>query len=86
MKTITWKNKARKQMKRIPRDYRAKILKSVAKLIAFPACEDLDIKTLTNHDYGFRLRVARYRILFDNFETLRIIEIQEVKKRDDHTY
>ena len=86
MKTITWKNKARKQMKRIPKDYRAKILESVAKLITFPACKDLDIKTLTNHDCGFRLRVARYRVLFDNLETLKIIEIQEVKKRDNRTY
>ena len=59
MKAITWKNKARKQMKRIPKNYRAKILKSVAELKTFPACEGLDIKILTNHDYGFRLRVAR---------------------------
>jgi len=61
-------------MKRRPRDYRSKILESV------------DIKSLSNHNDGFRLRVARYRVLFDNIETLKIIEIQEVKKRDNHTY
>jgi len=73
-------------MKRVPRDYRTKILESVVKLITFPNCESLDIKSLSNHNYGFRLRVARYRVLFDNLETLKIIEIQEVKKRDKHTY
>lgn len=86
MKTITWKNKARKQMKTIPKNYRIKILEGVSKLEKFPACEDLDIKPLTNHEHDYRLRIARYRILFNNLETLKIIEIQEVKKRDNRTY
>jgi len=86
MKTITWKNRARKQLKRIPKNYRLKILHSVSKLKDFPECDDLDIIQLTDHRYGYRLRIARYRVFFDNKETLKIIEIQEVKKRDDRTY
>ncbi len=44
------------------------------------------MKALTNHEYAYRLRVGRFRILFDVDTTIRIIDIQEVKKRDDHTY
>ncbi len=86
MKTITWKNRARKQLKKIPKNYRVRILDSVSRLKNFPACDDLNIINLTNHKYGYRLRIARYRVFFDNKETLKIIEIQEVKKRDDRTY
>lgn len=86
MKTIQWNNTARKQIKKIPRNYQESIFKSVDKLELFPNCESLDIKALKNHKYEYRLRVGRYRVLFDNKEELRIIAIQEVKKRDNHTY
>jgi len=35
---------------------------------------------------GYRLRVGRWRVMFDVREALRIIEVEEVKKRDEHTY
>ncbi|MCA1795754.1 MAG: type II toxin-antitoxin system RelE/ParE family toxin [Desulfobacteraceae bacterium] len=75
MKAIIWKNRARKQLKRIPKNYRVKILEGVFSLKRFPECHDLDIKPLVNHQYGFRLRIARYRVFFDNRDTLKIIEI-----------
>jgi mRNA-degrading endonuclease RelE of RelBE toxin-antitoxin system len=86
MKTIQWSNTARKQMKKIPRNYQEAIFKCVDQLESFPDCESLDIKVLKNHTYDFRLRVGRYRVLFDNKEEVRIIAIQEVRKRDNHTY
>ena len=45
-----------------------------------------NIKALTNHKYDYRLRVGRYRVLFNHFEKIHIISIEEVKKRDDSTY
>jgi mRNA-degrading endonuclease RelE of RelBE toxin-antitoxin system len=86
MKTIQWSNTARKQMKKIPRNYQEAIFKSVDQLESFPDCESLDIKALKNHPYDFRMRVGRYRVLFDHKDEVRIIAIQEVRKRDDHTY
>ena len=41
------------------------------------------VKVLTNHRYGYRLRAGRYRVLFDYDGEVRIVEIQEVKKRDE---
>ena len=55
-------------------------------LIDFPEFKELDIITLKNHRYDFRMRVGRYRVLFDHDDIIKIVEIQEVKKRDEHTY
>lgn len=43
------------------------------------------VKSLTNHEYGYRLRVGNYRVLFDWPGEIEIIEIQEVRKRDERT-
>jgi mRNA-degrading endonuclease RelE of RelBE toxin-antitoxin system len=86
MKRITWHNRARKQMKRIPRHYQDAIFQSVDKLVTFPDCKNLDVKALQKHKYEYRMRVGRYRVFFDDRKEIEVIAIQEVKKRDDHTY
>ncbi len=86
MKTIQWSNKARKQMKKVPKNFQEAIFQSVDHLANFPNCTDLDIKPLKSHKYDYRMRVGRYRVLFDDEERVQIIAIQEVKKRDNRTY
>ena len=44
------------------------------------------MKALKGHKAGYRLRVGRYRVLFDLDEGVRVITIQEVRKRDEQTY
>jgi len=79
---ITWTKKALKQIKRVDRVWQLRIIKKVGALTTFP--ETAGTKELTKHQYGYRLRVANYRVLFD-FDG-NIISIQEVKKRDERTY
>jgi len=43
-------------------------------------------ESLANHEYSFRIRVGNWRILFDVEDRIKIIMIQEVKKRDERTY
>jgi len=86
MNEIKWHNRARKQMKRLPSQYRESIFESVDQLATFPECERLDITELKNHRYDYRLRVGRYRVLFNHDNGIKVIEIQEVKKRDERTY
>ena len=86
MNEIIWHNRERKQMKRIPNHYREAIFDSVDNLSTFPNCDRLDITELKKHRYHYRLRVGRYRVLFDHDNCIKIIEIQEVKKRDERTY
>jgi mRNA-degrading endonuclease RelE of RelBE toxin-antitoxin system len=45
-----------------------------------------NVKALTNHEYGYRLRVGNYRVFFDFDGAVRIISIEEVRKRDERTY
>lgn len=82
MKSIEWTSKARKQLKKLPKEYQRNVLSAVDLLYSFPDCQG-DIKKLQGKE-GFRLRVGRYRVIFDDLGT--IIEIQEVKKRDERTY
>ena len=45
-----------------------------------------NVKSLTSHEYGYRLRVGNYRVFFDFDGAVRIVSIEEVKKRDERTY
>ena len=45
-----------------------------------------NVKALAHHHYGYRLRVGNYRILFDWDGGVKIVSIEEVRKRDEHTY
>ena len=85
MYTIYWQQKARKQVAKITdRTIRINIEEAVSTLSDLPTAKN--IKPLTNHQYGYRLRVGNYRILFDATHDIQIIDIQEVKKRDERTY
>lgn len=86
MNEIIWHNRARKQMKKIPIHYREAIYNSVDQLAGFPKCKQLDISEMKDDLYDYRLRVGRYRVLFNYAKVVNIIKIQEVKKRDERTY
>jgi mRNA interferase RelE/StbE len=45
-----------------------------------------NVKALTNHEFGYRLRVGDYRVLFDIDGAVRIVSIEQVRKRDERTY
>ena len=84
MNTIKWHTKALKQLRKIDRQDNAAIRFAVNALAGMPDCQG--VKPLTNHRYSYRLRVGRYGVLFDYDGEVRIVEIQEVKKRDERTY
>ncbi|MBU1406056.1 MAG: type II toxin-antitoxin system RelE/ParE family toxin [Proteobacteria bacterium] len=85
MYEIQWKAKAMKQLARIrSQETRDAIYASVQSLQGFP--EVLQVKKLKNHEHSYRLRVGRYRVFFEADGEVRIIRIEEVKKRDDRTY
>ena len=84
MNAISWSIKAAKQLRKLDRKHQVGIRDEVANLAAMPNCQH--VKALTNHEYGYRLRVGNYRVLFDWDGEIRIVEIQEVRKRDERTY
>ena len=85
MYKIDWKTKAVKQLDKIAdRDTRKEIRNEVSNLSDWPNVQH--VKKLANHKYDYRLRVGRFRVFFDISDAVRIIHIEEVKKRDDRTY
>jgi len=82
MKTIRWHKRAKKQLRQIRNaKIENKIYDAVQELRFFPRCKN--IKKLVNRD-DYRLRVGRYRVIFTI--DLKIVSIEEVKKRNDRTY
>lgn len=85
MNDINWKPKALKQTEKIKETaMRQKIYTEVQALSYFPNCQG--VKKLTNHAYSYRLRVGNYRVFFEFDGDVCIIDIEEVKKRDERTY
>lgn len=83
MKEIKWTVKALKQLRKIKdREEQIKIYDAVSELKNFPQCRN--VKKLKGHENLYRLRVGRWRVIFS--ESLTIITIEEVKKRDERTY
>lgn len=84
MNAITWTAKAAKQLRKLDRQWQQDIVRGIATLERMPYCTG--IKALSDHEYGYRLRIGDFRVLFDWLGEIKIVEIQEVRKRDERTY
>jgi mRNA interferase RelE/StbE len=84
MYKIEWKPKALRQLRKVPTQAtKESIVDGVSTLTKWTDCKN--VKKLVNRS-GYRLRVGNWRILFEADTTLKIIDIEEVKKRDGNTY
>ncbi|MFV3286931.1 type II toxin-antitoxin system RelE family toxin [Pseudomonas sp. NY15356] len=84
MNKINWTRKAVKQLGKINKADQSKVYDAAQALAHMPNVQN--IKSLSNHQYGYRLRVGNYRVMFDWDGGVKIVNIEEVKKRDEHTY
>lgn len=85
MYEIEWQPKAYRQLKKIKeRETLSAIRVAVFDLANWPHCRN--VTPLKNHESGYRLRVGRWRVLFEVQDRIRVIMIQEVKKRDEQAY
>lgn len=80
MKTIIFSHQAAKELDALPLDSRETVLKG---LIRYATTGDGDVKRLAGRD-GYRMRIGRYRILFDE-DAATILAIY-VGKRETTTY
>jgi mRNA interferase RelE/StbE len=83
MFSVEWTSKAVKQLKKFERQHQKQIVVAVRDLKNWPDCQH--VKSLKGQT-GYRLRVGRYRVFFEVEKFLKIITIEEVKKRDERTY
>ena len=85
MNTIKWTSKAARQIGKIAdKPMRQRIYQDVQTLADFPNC--MNVKKLTNSEYPYRLRVGNWRVFFSFDGAVRIVSIEEVKKRNERTY
>jgi len=85
MLEISWKPKALKQLRKLKDPIgQRRIVEAVGGLDGFPDVPN--VKPLVNHEYGFRLRVGNFRVLFNLFESIEVVSIEEVRKRNERTY
>lgn len=85
MNSINWQPKALRQLRRLDGRNAQQIRTAVnAELIDLSQARN--VKALTNHQHGYRLRVGDYRVLFDFDGAVRIVSIEQVRKRDERTY
>lgn len=84
MFAINWSSKAKKQLRKIDHQEQGTIIDAIDELENFPNAKN--VIAVTKHEYGYRMRVGNYRVLFDADAAVRIIEIQQVRKRDEQTY
>jgi len=84
MNQVNWTRKATKQLSKIAKPDQVRIFDAAQALSHMPNVQN--VKPLTRHQFGYRLRVGRYRVLFDWEGSVKIVNIEEVSKRDEHTY
>jgi mRNA-degrading endonuclease RelE of RelBE toxin-antitoxin system len=85
LNTINWLPKALRQLRKIEVQQAAKIRFAVTSELA-DLKQARNVKALTDHAHGYRLRIGSYRVFFEYDGSIRIVTIEEVRKRDERTY
>ena len=85
MNAIDWQPKALRQLRKLDAPTAKQIRTAVStELVDLSTARH--VKALANHAYGYRLRVGHYRVFFEFDGAVRIVRIEEVRKRDERTY
>ena len=85
MNAINWTPKALRQLRKIDARIGTQIRNAVtAELTDLNHARN--VIAMTGHEYGYRLRVGNYRVFFDFDGAVSIVNVEEVRKRDERTY
>ena len=85
MNAINWQPKALRQLRKVDA-HAGKQIRAAVSSELLDLSKARNVNALVNHAYGYRLRVGNYRVFFDFDGVVRIVSIEEVKKRDERTY
>ena len=79
--TIEWKRSAVKELKQLPQDAIARIVKAVEQLSANPY--PAGVKKLIGSEHTYRLRVGMYRVVYTTQANILVITVIRVGHRKD---
>ena len=85
MNAINWQPKALRQLRKIDA-HAGRQIRAAVNTELLDLSKARNVKALTNHEHGYRLRVGNYRVLFDFDGAVQIVSIEDVRKRDERTY
>lgn len=85
MNVINWQPKALRQLRKFDA-HAGRQIRAAVNTELLDLSKARNVKALTNHEHGYRLRVGNYRVLFDFDGAVRIVSIEDVRKRDERTY
>lgn len=85
MNAINWQPKALRQLRKVDA-HAGKQIRAAVSTELLDLSKARNVKALTDHAYGYRLRVGNFRVFFDFDGAVRIVNIEEVRKRDERTY
>jgi mRNA interferase RelE/StbE len=80
---IVFEKKAEKQLRSLPAKQAELVFGKIMELETMPNCTN--IKALQGKP-GYRRRAGNYRIIFQWEQTVKIVRIEQVRKRNERTY
>lgn len=78
---IEWKRSALKELKRLPADVIARVVRAVGELSANPFPPG--VVKLAGAQYTYRLRIGDYRVVYTVDASVLVVEIVRVRHRSD---
>ena len=82
--SIEYSQKARKGLRKLPKQARKQIIEAVKKLAAGHPTSD--VKKLKTYQGSWRLRVGEYRVIFKREKERTVILVIEIARRGKNTY
>jgi mRNA-degrading endonuclease RelE of RelBE toxin-antitoxin system len=83
--SINWQPKALRQLRKIDA-HAGKLIRIAVTTELVDLSSARNVKALKDHEYGYRMRVGNYRVFFEFDGAVRIVSVEEVRKRDERTY
>jgi mRNA interferase RelE/StbE len=78
---IEWKGSAQKELRKLPTEMIPKIMEAVDALSKNPF--PLNCRKLTGSEQTWRIRIGNYRVIYNVFSSILVIEIVRVAHRKD---
>jgi mRNA interferase RelE/StbE len=78
---VEWKKSTKKDLRRLPASVAARVVDEVAALGANPFPQG--VEKLSGSENAYRIRLGDYRVVYNVFREVKLVEIQRVRHRKD---
>ena len=78
---IEWRRSTKKDLRKLPPKEVARIVEAVDALSSEPF--PFGVEKLKGSEHSYRIRVGDYRVVYEVFADLKLVEIERVKNRKD---